>query len=485
MWSPELGNGTIYIGGTWRRAESGATFPSRNPATGEEIGSVSDAGTAEAAAATAAATAAADSWAATTPYERAEILLTAHRLMTERAEDLAVLMTTEQGKPLRAARNEVRYAADFLQWFSEEAKRVYGSTIPSARADQRFITMHQPVGIVAAITPWNYPISMITRKAGPALAAGCPVILKPAEQTPLCAVAVFQLLAEAGLPDGVLGLITTSDPVPVGRFLLESDAVRKLTFTGSTEVGKALAAQAAGTVKRVSLELGGHAPFLVFDDADPAHAAKGAALIKFLNTGQACISPNRIFVQRAIYDEFVSVLTKRVAALRAGNGGDPAVSIGPLIDEQAMAKMERHTRDATGKGARLLTGGQRLAGAEFDQGMFFAPTVLADVTPDMLIYREETFGPIAAVTPFDDEDEAIAMANDTVYGLASYVYTRDISRAFRVCEALRFAIVGVNDINPTSAAAPFGGTKESGLGREGGREGITEYLDTKLVGISI
>ena len=485
MWSPELGNGTVFIGGTWRRADSGATFPSCNPATAEEIGPVSDAGAAETAAAIAASAAAEASWASTTHYERAAILLEAHRLMTERAEDLAVLMTTEQGKPLRAARNEVRYAADFLQWFGEEARRVYGSTIPSARADQRFITMHQPVGLVAAITPWNYPISMITRKVGPALAAGCPVILKPAEQTPLCAVAVFQLLAEAGVPAGVLGLVTTSDPVPVGQVLLASDAVRKLTFTGSTEVGKTLAAQAAGTVKRVSLELGGHAPFLVFDDADPAHAAKGAALVKFLNAGQACISPNRIFVQRGIYPKFVRVLTERVSALRPGNGAHAAVSIGPLIDQQALAKMERHTQDALTKGARLLAGGQRLAGADFDQGTFFAPTVLADVTPEMLIYREETFGPIAAVTPFDDEKEAIEMANDTAYGLASYVYTRDLSRAFRVCEALRFAIVGVNDINPTSAAAPFGGTRESGLGREGGREGITEYLDTKLVGLSL
>jgi succinate-semialdehyde dehydrogenase / glutarate-semialdehyde dehydrogenase len=485
MWSPELGNGTVFIAGAWRQADSGATFASRNPATAQEIGMVSDAGASEAAAAIAAASAVAGNWASTTPYERAAILLEAHRLMTERAEDLAVLMTAEQGKPLRAARNEVRYAADFLQWFGEEAKRVYGSTIPSARADQRFITMHQPVGVVAAITPWNYPISMITRKVGPALAAGCPVILKPAEQTPLCAVAVFQLLADAGVPAGVLSLLTTSDPVPVGQILLGSDVVRKLTFTGSTEVGKTLAARAAGTVKRVSLELGGHAPFLVFDDADPAHAAKGAALVKFLNTGQACISPNRIFVQRGIYPEFVRVLTERVSALRAGNGADPGVSIGPLIDEQALAKMERHTKDAVSKGARLLAGGRRLAGPDFDQGTFFAPTVLSEVTPDMLIYREETFGPIAAVTAFDDEKEAIDMANDTAYGLASYVYTRDLSRAFRVCEALRFAIVGVNDINPTSAAAPFGGTKESGLGREGGHEGITEYLDTKLVGLSL
>jgi succinate-semialdehyde dehydrogenase / glutarate-semialdehyde dehydrogenase len=485
MWSPAPDNGTLFIDGKWRPAASGATFESRNPATAEVIGPVSDAGAGDTLEAIAAASAAARDWAAKTPYERAAVLLEAHRLMTERAEDLAVLMTTEQGKPLRAARNEVRYAADFLQWFSEEAKRIYGSTIPSARGDQRFITMHQPVGVVAAITPWNYPISMITRKVGPALAAGCTVVLKPAEQTPLCAVAVFQLLAEAGLPPGVGNLVTSSDPVPVGQALMGSDAVRKLTFTGSTEVGKSLAAQAAGTVKRASLELGGHAPFLVFGDADPAHAAKGAALVKFLNTGQACISPNRIFVQREIYPEFLDVLGQRVAALRAGNGADAGVAIGPLIDEQALAKMERHVTDAVANGARLLAGGQRLAGDGYDHGAFFTPTVLADVTPEMVIYREETFGPVAAVTPFDDEEQAIEMANDTTYGLASYVYTRDLSRAIRVSEALRFAIVGINDINPTSAAAPFGGTKESGLGREGGREGIAEYLDTKLVGLSV
>ena len=485
MWSPALDNGTLYIDGKWRPAASGASFESRNPATSEVVGVASDAGLAETAEAISAASAAASGWAARTSYERAAVLLQAHRLMTERAEDLARLMTAEQGKPLRAARNEVRYATDFLQWFAEEAKRVYGTTIPSARGDQRFWTLHQPVGVVAAITPWNYPVSMITRKVGPALAAGCTVVLKPAEQTPLCAVAVFQLLEEAGLPPGVCNLVTTSDPAPVGQALLASDAVRKLTFTGSTEVGKSLAARAAGTVKRVSLELGGHAPFLVFADADPAHAAKGAALVKFLNTGQACISPNRIFVQRAIYAEFLSVLSERVAALRAGNGADTGVTIGPLIDEDALLKMERHVADATGKGARLLAGGQRLSGTGYDQGRFFAPTLLSDVGPEMLIYREETFGPVAAVTPFDDEEQAIDLANDTAYGLASYVYTRDLSRAIRVSEALRFAIVGINDINPTSAAAPFGGMKESGLGREGGQEGIAEYLDTKLVGLSV
>lgn len=485
MRSPTVENGTLFIDGKWRHVASGATFASRNPATSEVLGMVSDGGPGEVADAVAAASAAAAGWAAKTAYERAAVLADAHRLMVERTDDLALLMTTEQGKPLRAARNEVRYAADFLIWFAEEAKRVYGTTIPSARGDQRFITLHQPVGIVAAITPWNYPMSMITRKIGPALAAGCTVILKPAEQTPLCAVAVFQLLEEAGLPPGVINLVTTSDPAPVGRALLASGAVRKLTFTGSTEVGKLLATEAAGTVKRVSLELGGHAPFLVFNDADPVYAAKGAALVKFLNTGQACISPNRIFVQRDIYPEFLRELSERVAALRPGNGAEPGVTIGPLIDERGVEKMERHVSDAVGKGARLLAGGERLAGDGYDRGAFFAPTLLSEITPEMLIYQEETFGPVAAVTPFDDEGQVVEMANNTAYGLASYIYTRDLSRAFRVSEALRFAIVGVNDINPTSAAAPFGGMKESGLGREGGQEGITEYLETKLIGLSV
>ena len=477
--------GTLYLDGAWKEAASGRTFDVTDPATGAVIGRAADADGRDAAAAVDAAAAAFGPWSARTAYARADALTAAHRLMLERAEELALLMTREQGKPLKMARNEVRYAADFLSWYAEEAKRVYGSTIPSSRPDQRFTVLRQPVGVVAAITPWNYPISMITRKVAPALAAGCTVVLKPAEQTPLCAVAMFGIFHDAGLPAGVVNLLTTSDPAAVGNVLLDSAEVRKLTFTGSTEVGKRLAARAAETMKRVSLELGGHAPFLVFDDADPVHAAKGASLVKFLNTGQACICPNRIYVQRPIFETFVGALADRVAALRAGSGLAKGVSIGPLIDADAMAKMERQVADAVSKGARVLTGGARLTGPEFDGGYFFAPTVLADVTPEMEIYREETFGPIAAVLPFDEEAEAIELANDTTYGLASYLYTRDIGRATRVSEALRFGIVGINDINPTGAAAPFGGTKESGLGREGGPQGIDEYLDVKLVGLSI
>jgi len=485
MALPDTSSGTLYVDGKWRHAVSGLTFPVTNPATSEVLAQISAAETQDVRDAVAAAEAAFPAWAARTAYERAGYLYEAHRLMLERADELAKVMTTEQGKPLRTARIEVQYAADFLMWFAEEAKRVYGSTIPSARAGQRFMVLHQPVGVVGAVTPWNYPISMLTRKIGPALAAGCTVVLKPAKQTPLCAVEVFRILHEVGVPAGVVNLVTAARASVVGDEFISNPVVRKLTFTGSTEVGKMLAQGAAAQIKRVSLELGGHAPFIVFPDADPAHAARGASLVKFLNTGQACICPNRIFVHRSIAGTFLSVLADRVGRLKAGNGLDEGVTIGPLIDDGALAKMDEHVSDAVAKGATLVCGGQRLTGEAYDAGTFFAPTVLTDVTPEMVIYREETFGPIAPVILFDDEDEVIKMANDTDYGLAAYLYTKDISRAIRVSEALRFAIVGVNDINPTSAAAPFGGMKESGLGREGGQEGITEYLETKLVGISV
>ncbi|MGY1667658.1 NAD-dependent succinate-semialdehyde dehydrogenase [Geodermatophilus sp. SYSU D00696] len=476
---------TIYIGGQWRAADTQATFAVTDPATGEVIGEAADGGRVDTAAAIAAAEGALPAWSGTTAYQRAAVLAKADTLMRERRRELAALMTREQGKPLKAAMNEVAYAADFLAWFAEEAKRISGVTIPSARADQRFVTMRQPVGVVAAITPWNYPISMLTRKLAPAIAAGCTSVLKPADQTPLCAVATVQVLADAGLPAGVVNMVTTTRAAEVGDALLDSPVVRKLTFTGSTAVGKMLVAKAAATLKRVSVELGGHAPFIVFGDADPVRAAKGAALVKFLNTGQACISPNRIYVHRSLYDTFVATLEQRIAALRVGRGDQEGISIGPLIDDRAVAKMEAQVDDARTRGARVVAGGGRVQVDGLGGTTFFSPTLLADVTPDMLVSREETFGPIAAVTPFDDEDEVIARANDTEYGLAAYVYTNDLSTAIRVTEKLRFGMVGVNDINPTSAAAPFGGVKASGLGREGGYEGIDEYLDTKLVGIAI
>ncbi|MEM7361218.1 MAG: NAD-dependent succinate-semialdehyde dehydrogenase [Pseudomonadota bacterium] len=473
----------MYIDGEWQQSDQ--KFAVFNPATGEEIGQAVDGNAEDARRAIDAAHRAFAGWSTTTAYYRAEILHRAHALMLERKQELAELMTREQGKPLKAAQNEVQYGADFLRWFAEEAKRIYGETIPSARADQRFLVRYQAVGVVAAITPWNYPVSMITRKVAPALAAGCTVVLKPAEATPLCARAIFELFEEAGVPAGVVNMVTAADPAPIGEEFCTNTKVKKLTFTGSTAVGKKLSQAAAPQLKRVSMELGGHAPFIVFDDADPVHAAKGASLVKFLNTGQACISPNRIFVQRAILDSFVETLSERIGRLQAGNGMEPTSTVGPLVNDAAVAKVANQVEDAVGKGADLLQGGSRLQEGTLANGHFYAPTLLSDVTPDMLIYREETFGPVAAVIVFDDYDEVIEMANDTDYGLAAYVYTQNLSRAMRAFEALNFGIIGINDINPTSAAAPFGGMQESGLGREGAREGISEYLETKLGGFSI
>ncbi|EHI13379.1 NAD-dependent succinate-semialdehyde dehydrogenase [Mycolicibacterium thermoresistibile] len=475
----------MYIDGEWQSAASGKTFASINPANGAVLDSVPDGEREDARRAIDAAAAALPDWRSRTAYERAEVLVEAHRIMLERRDDLAELMTREQGKPLRMARTEVGYAADFLLWFAEEAKRVYGEVIPSARADQRFIVLAQPVGVCAAITPWNYPISMLTRKLAPALAAGCTSVLKPAEQTPLCAVETFKVFADAGVPAGVVNLVTCSDPEPVADELLGDPRVRKISFTGSTEVGRMIASRAGATMKRVSMELGGHAPFLVFPDADPEHAAKGGAAVKFLNTGQACICPNRFIVHRSIAEPFIATLRARIEKLVPGDGLAAGTTVGPLIDEVALKKMQRQVDDAVDKGAKLELGGSRLQGPAFDNGHFYAPTILTGVTPDMLICSEETFGPIAPVMVFDDEDEAIAMANSTEYGLAGYIYTRDISRAIRVGEALDFGMIGINDINPTSAAVPFGGIKQSGLGREGARAGIEEYLDTKVLGIAL
>jgi succinate-semialdehyde dehydrogenase/glutarate-semialdehyde dehydrogenase len=475
----------MFIKGEWCEAASGKRFEVTNPATGEVIADVADGGRDDAARAIAAADAAFPGWSGMTAYDRSRILYKAWELMTARAGDIARIMTTEQGKPLRAALNEVRYGADFLLWYAEEAKRVYGETIPAPRGDQRFIVLHQPVGVVAAITPWNYPASMITRKVAPALAAGCTIVLKPAEATPLCAIEIFKILQEAGVPEGVANLVTALDPAPIGEEIVSNDKVRKITFTGSTQTGKLLARGAADQMKRVSLELGGHAPFLVLKDADPVFAAKGAILVKYLNSGQACICPNRLFVHERGVEAFTKEFVSRVERMRAGNGLEDGIAIGPLVNQAAVDKVERQVVDAIEKGATLLCGGHRLMQDGLERGFFYAPTVLSGVTQDMLIYREETFGPVAPIISFSDDDDLLAMANDTHYGLAAYVYTQNLSAAMRTFEGLRFGIIGINDINPTGAAAPFGGMKESGLGREGGREGLAEYLETKLGGFSI
>lgn len=475
----------LYIDGQWVRSESNCWFSVYNPASGEEIEKVADGNRNDMKKAIEAAARSFRIWSKLTAYERSSYLYKAYELMSERKEELARLMTIEQGKPLKAARNEVQYGADFLLWYAEEAKRVYGEIIPAPRRNQRFMAIRQPIGVVGAITPWNYPVSMLTRKIAPALASGCTVVLKPSEETPLCAREVFKVFADAGIPNGVVNLISSKDSEEMGEELLTNLAVKKITFTGSTNVGKRLAEKAARNVKRISMELGGHAPFIVYDDADPVHAAKGVSLVKFLNTGQACISPNRIFVHRSIAEEFMNTLIERVSKLKAGNGLEDGISIGPLVNEAAIEKVDNQVKDAIEKGASLKIGGKRMTGNGLDKGNYYAPTVLSGINKDMRIFREETFGPVAPIIVFDTDEEVIEMANDTNYGLAAYVYTKNLSKALVAFEDLNFGIIGINDINPTAAAAPFGGMNESGLGREGGKEGIGEYLETKLGGFSI
>lgn len=474
----------LFINGEWK-SSLGGTFESVNPATGEVLNEVANGTAQDTEEAISAAQEAFESWSALTPFQRSKYLYDAYALMVEKKEELATWMTKEQGKPLKAARNEVQYAADFLLWYAEEAKRLHGEILPSARADQRFFIIHQPVGVVGAITPWNYPISMLTRKIAPALAAGCTVVLKPAEQTPICAIETFKIFEEVNLPKGVVNLVPTNEPASVGDILLTDTRVKKITFTGSTEVGKSIAEKAARQVKRVSMELGGHAPFIVLPDADPVHAAKGASLVKYLNTGQACISPNRLFVHRSLVDTFAETLVSRVEKMKAGSGLEEGVSIGPLVDKFAIEKVSNQVADAEDKGATVATGGARYEEEALQKGYFYQPTVLKNVTEDMLIYREETFGPVAPIIPFDTTEEVLEMANDTNYGLAAYVYTNNLKDAYYFFEQLRFGIIGVNDINPTSASVPFGGMKESGLGREGGKEGIMEYVETKAGGFSL
>lgn len=475
----------MYLDGQWHEPTETQSFWTKNPATGEKIAQVFDANVNDAEQAISAAHQAFSTWSNTTTYYRSQLLSKAHDLMLSRQEIIAQLMSREQGKPIKAAMNEVRYAADFLQWYAEEAKRNYGSTIPSARGDQRFVTLQAPVGVVAAITPWNYPVSMITRKMAPALAAGCTVVLKPAEDTPLCAIEIFKVLIDAGIPAGVINLVTTSTPQAIGSLFVSDKRVAKVTFTGSTQVGRELAAGAGANLKRISMELGGHAPFIVFKDADPVHAAKGAALVKFLNTGQACISPNRIFVHNSILDDFKITLKKRTEVLNVGSGLTEGVNIGPLVNAAAVNKVAEQVEDALAHGAELLCGGQKLALNELADGHFYAPTLLSNIKPEMRIYREETFGPVAPIISFSDEDDVFSLANDTHYGLAAYAYTNSLKTAYTAMEQLRFGIIGINDINPTSAAVPFGGLQDSGLGREGGQQGLAEYLETKSVGLSL
>jgi succinate-semialdehyde dehydrogenase/glutarate-semialdehyde dehydrogenase len=391
-------------------------------------------------------------------------------------EDLARLMTAEQGKPLAEARGEIAYAASFVEWYAEEAKRVYGDVVPSPQPDKRILVLKEPVGVCAAITPWNFPAAMITRKAAPALAAGCTVVLKPASATPFSALALAELADRAGIPRGVFNVVT-GDPAATGAELASNPMVRKLTFTGSTETGKLLMQQCAGTVKKLSLELGGHAPFIVFDDADLEAAAEGALQSKYRNAGQTCVCANRIYVQEAVYDDFAARLTERVRSLRLGDGMEPGVTTGPLISAEALAKVEDHVADAVGKGARVLIGGKPHARG----GLFYEPTVLADVIPSMKITREETFGPVAPLYRFREDREAVALANDTPYGLAAYFYSRDVGRIFRAAEALEYGIIGINTGIISTEVAPFGGMKESGIGREGGRYGIEEFLEVKYL----
>ncbi len=472
---PDLLETRCLIDGAWIEA-SAATIAVKNPATGAVIAQVPDLGPAEAEHAVLAAEAAFGGWRARTAQDRAAVLRRFGGLMRGRQEDLARIMTLEQGKPLAEARAEIIYAASYLEWFAEEARRVYGETIPAPQADRRIAVIRQPVGVVAAITPWNFPSAMITRKLAPALAAGCTMVLKPSELTPLSALALARLGQEAGIPDGVFNVVT-GQPRPIGEILTSHAAVRKLTFTGSTHVGKGLMARCAATVKRVSLELGGNAPFIVFDSADLDQAVEGVMASKFRNAGQTCVCANRILVQAGVYDRFALRLAERVERLTVGDGLQDGVDIGPLINPGAVAKVEAHVADAIEQGARVMAGGHRHPAGE----LFFTPTLLANAHQGMRLFREETFGPVAPLFRFETESEAIAMANDVSAGLAAYVYTRDLNQYFRAAEALDCGMVGVNTGLISTEVAPFGGVKESGLGREGSRHGIEDYLDLKTI----
>ncbi len=478
---PALLKTDALINGAWLAAQNeAARFAVTDPATGEVLAQVANLGAVDAAAAITAAEKALPAWRAKTAKERGAVLMKWFALLHQHADDLARIMTAEQGKPLAEARGEVMYGASFIEWFAEEGKRVYGETIPSTDANKRTIIIKQPIGVCAAITPWNFPIAMITRKVAPALAAGCTVVIKPAEQTPLSALAVAELAQRAGMPAGVLNVLCadSANSVAIGDVLCSSDVVRHLSFTGSTEVGRILARQCAPTLKKLSLELGGNAPFIVFDDADIQSAVEGAMASKYRNAGQTCVCANRLYVQAGVYDDFVAQLAVAAAKIKVGNGFEAGVNQGPLIDDAAISKVQSHVADALAKGATVVMGGSGLPALG---ERFFAPTVLSNVSSDMLCAKEETFGPVAPVFRFETEAEVIALANNTEFGLASYFYSRDIGRVFRVGEALEYGMVGINTGIISSAEVPFGGVKQSGLGREGARQGLDEYVETKYL----
>jgi succinate-semialdehyde dehydrogenase/glutarate-semialdehyde dehydrogenase len=474
--NPSLLRQQAYIDGAWCDADDGKTVAVRNPATGDTLGTVPHMGAPETRRAIEAAQAAWPAWRKKTARERALILRTWNDLMLANADDLAAIMTAEQGKPLAESKGEIAYAASFIEWFGEQAKRIEGDVLEAPARDRRIVVTKEPIGVCAAITPWNFPAAMITRKVGPALAAGCPIVLKPAELTPYSALALAVLAERAGVPKGVFSIVI-GDSKTIGAEMCANPIVRKLSFTGSTQVGRLLMEQCAPTVKKLSLELGGNASFIVFDDADLDAAVEGAMASKYRNMGQTCVCANRIYVQDGVYDAFAQKLTAAVAKLKVGNGMEPGVNQGPLIEEKAVEKVEHHIADALGKGARLLLGGKRHPLGH----TFFEPTVLADVTPQMLIADEETFGPVAPLFRFKTEEEAVNMANDTEFGLAAYFYGRDIGRVWRVAEALESGMVGINTGLISTEVAPFGGVKESGLGREGSKYGIEEYLEIKYL----
>jgi succinate-semialdehyde dehydrogenase/glutarate-semialdehyde dehydrogenase len=473
---PTLLKQQCYLNGQWLAADNGAVIDVTNPADGAKLGTIPRMGADETRRAIEAANCALPAWRAKTAKERSTILRRWFELMMANQEDLAIIMTAEQGKPLAESKGEIAYAASFIEWFAEEGKRIYGDTIPGHSADKRIVVIKEPIGVCAAITPWNFPAAMITRKAGPALAAGCTMVVKPATATPYSALALAELGERAGIPAGVFSVITGS-AAAIGNEMTANPIVRKLTFTGSTEIGKQLMVQCAATVKKVSLELGGNAPFIVFDDADLDAAVEGAIASKYRNTGQTCVCTNRLIVQKGVYDAFTEKLIAAVAKMKVGAGLTGDFQQGPLIDMAAVAKVEEHIADAVNKGAKIVLGGKRHALG----GSFFEPTVITDVTPEMLMAREETFGPVAPIFRFSTDEEAVKMANDTEFGLASYFYTRDINRVWRVAEALEYGMVGINTGLVSTEVAPFGGMKESGIGREGSKYGIEEFIEVKYL----